>query len=84
MKLLFYCLYSGSAFEHKHCELMQIYNVLRAFPMSTNANEHVLLALDSDRTGRDDVEIGWGGGQSACSCRFIRVKHVQRMLYSML
>ena len=61
---------------------------MRAFPTSTNANEQVLLALDSDRTGRDDVEISRGGGQSACSRRFIRVKphetNVQRMLYSML
>lgn len=31
--------------------------------MSTNANEHVLLALDSDRMDRDDVEISWGGDQ---------------------
>ena len=61
---------------------------MRSFPTSTNANEHVLLALDSDVTGRDDVEISRGGGQSACSSRFIRVKpretNVQRMLYSML
>ena len=56
--------------------------------MSITVNEHVLLALDSDRTGRDDVEISWGRGQSACAHRFIRVKpretNVQRMLYSML
>ena len=56
--------------------------------MSTNVNQHVILALDSDRTGSDDVEIRRGGGQSACSHRFIRVKpretNVQRMLYSML
>ena len=56
--------------------------------MSTTANQRVLLALDSDRTGRDDVEISRRGGQSACSRRFIRVKsretNVQRMLYSML
>ena len=62
--------------------------MVRAFPTSTNANEHVLLALGSDRTGRDDVEISRGRGQSACSRRFIRVKprktNVQRMLYSML
>ena len=54
---------------------------MRAFPTSTNANEHVLLALGSDRTGRDDVEVR---GQSACSRRFIRVKpretNAQRML----
>ena len=60
----------------------------RAFPTSTNANEHVLLALGSDRTGRDDVEISRGRAQSVCSRRFIRVKpcetNVQRMLYSML
>ena len=48
--------------------------MVRAFPTSTNANEHVLLALGSDRTGRDDVEISRGRGQSACSRRFIRVK----------
>ena len=57
----------------------------RAFPTSTNANEHVLLALGSDRKGRDDVKISRGG---ACSRRFIHVKsretNVQRMLYSML
>ena len=29
--------------------------------MSTNANEHVLLGLDSDCTGRDDVEISRSG-----------------------
>ena len=62
--------------------------MVRAFPTSTNANEHVLLALDSDRTGRNNVEISQGGGQSACSRRFIRAKpretNVQRMLYSML
>ena len=61
---------------------------MRAFPTSTNANEHVLLAFDSDRTGKDDVEISRGRGQSTCSRRFIRVKpgetDVQRMLYSML
>ena len=61
---------------------------MRAFPTSINVNEHVLLALDSDRTGRDDVEISRGGGQSVCSCRFICVKpretNVQRMLYGML
>ena len=62
--------------------------MMRAFLTSTSANEHVLLALGSDRTGKDDVEISQGGGQSACSRRFIRVKpnetNVQRMLYSML
>ena len=50
-----------------------------------NANEHVLLALGSDRTARDDVEISRSRGQSACSRRFNRVKaretNVQRMLY---
>ena len=53
-----------------------------------NATVRVLLARDSDRTGRDDVEISRGGSQPACSRRFIRVKpretNVQRMLYSML
>ena len=56
--------------------------MVRAFPTSTNAN--VLLALGSDRTGRDDVEVSRGRGQSACSHRFIRVKpretNAQRML----
>ena len=47
--------------------------------MSTNANEHILLTLGSDRMGRDDVEISRGRGQSACFRRFIRVKY-----YSML
>ena len=46
------------------------------------------LALGSDRTGRDDVEISRGRGQSACPCRLICVKpcetNFQRMLYSML
>ena len=42
--------------------------------MFTNANEHILLALGYDRTGRDNVEKSWGRGQSACSRRFIRVK----------
>ena len=62
--------------------------MVRAFPTSINANEHVLLALGSDRTGRDDVGISQGGGQSVCSRRFICVKphetDVQRILYSML
>ena len=47
---------------------------MRVFPTSTNASEQVLLAIDSDRMGRDDVEICQGKDQSACSCRFIRVK----------
>ena len=47
---------------------------MRAFQTSTNANEHVLLALGSDRRGREDVEISRGRGQSTCSRRFIRVK----------
>ena len=63
-------------------------NVVIVFPTSTNATEQVLLALGSDCTSRDDVEISWGRGQSACSRRFIRVKacetNVQQMLYSML
>ena len=42
--------------------------------MSTNANEHILLALGSDRTARDNVEISRGRGQSMCSRRFNRVK----------
>ena len=62
--------------------------MVRAFLMPTTAKQHVLLALDSDRTDRDDVEISRRGGQSTCSRRFIRVKpretSVQRMLYSML
>ena len=62
--------------------------MMRAFLTSTSGNKHVLLALGSDRTGRDDVEISRGGGQSVCSCRFICVKpretNVQQMLYSML
>ena len=49
-------------------------NVVGAFPTSTNANEHILLALGSDRKGRDDVEISRGRGQSVCSRKFIRVK----------
>ena len=56
--------------------------------MSTNANKHVLLALGSDRTARDDVKISQGGGQSANSHRFSCVKphetNVQLMLYSIL
>ena len=48
--------------------------MVRAFPMSTNANEHVLLALGSDYKGRDDIEISQDRGQSACSHRFIRAK----------
>ena len=47
--------------------------MVRVLPTSTNVNEHVLLALGSDRTGRDDVEI-LKSSQSACSRRFIRVK----------
>ena len=47
---------------------------MRTFLTFTNANEHIRLALGSDCTGRDDVEVNWGGGQSACSCRFICVK----------
>ena len=66
MKIFLYCLYSGSAFEHKHSELMQI--IVRAFPTST---KHVFLALDS---GRDDVEISRGEDQSTCSNRFTRMK----------
>ena len=47
---------------------------MRAFPTSTNANEQVLLALGSDRTGRDDVKISRGKSQSTCSCRLIHAK----------
>ena len=48
---------------------------MRAFPTSTlTANERVLLALGSDHTGRDDVEISWGRGQSVCSRRFVHVE----------
>ena len=63
---------------------------MRAFPTSTNAKEHVLLALDSDRTGRDDVEIAGVGVSPRVPAgrRFICVKpretDVQRMLYSIL
>ena len=62
--------------------------MVKAFPMSTNANEHVLLALGSDRTGRDNIEISRGRDQSVCFRRFIRVEpretNIQQMLYSML
>ena len=62
--------------------------MMRAFPTSTNANERIRLALGSDHTGRDNVEIRRGKGKSACSHRFILVKphetYVQPMLYSML
>ena len=60
----------------------------RVFPKSTNTNKHVLLALGSDHTARDDVKKSQGGGQSAYSHRFIRMKpckiNVLQMLYSML
>ena len=62
--------------------------MVKVFPTSTNANEHGLLALVSERTGREDVDISQGRGQFACSHRFIRLKpreiNVQQMLYSML
>ena len=48
--------------------------MVRLFPASTNANKHFLLALDSDYTFRDDVEISQGRAQPVCSCRFNRVK----------
>ena len=32
--------------------------MVRAFPTPTNVNQHVLLALGSDCTGRYDVEMG--------------------------
>ena len=35
--------------------------MMRAFLTSTSTNKHVLLALGSDRTGRDDVEINQVG-----------------------
>ena len=58
--------------------------MVRVFPTSSHANEHVLLALGSNRTGRDDVEICLGRGQFVRSRRFIRVKphktNVQQML----
>ena len=63
MKLLFY-LCSGSAFEDKHSADT---NMVRTFPTSTNAKEHVLLALGSDRVGRDNVEISRCRSQSTCS-----------------
>ena len=52
MKLLFYFSYSGSMFEHNHSDQVDA----NTFPTSTNANEHVLLALGSDHTGMDNVE----------------------------
>ena len=48
--------------------------MVKAFPTSTNPNEHILLALGSDRKGRDDVNISRGRGHSMCSRRFIRAK----------
>ena len=60
MKLLFYCLYSRSAFEHDT-------NMVRSFPTSTYVNKHILLALGSDHTARDNVKISLGGGQSAAN-----------------
>ena len=66
------------------CTAEERLSTSRAFPTSTNANEHILLALGSDRKGRDNVKISRGRGQSACSRRFIRVKpretNIQRML----
>ena len=60
--------------------------MVKAFPTATNADEHGLLALVSERTGREDVDIS--RGQFACSRRFIRLKpreiSVQQMLYSLL
>ena len=57
---------------------------MRVFPTSTNTNEHLYLALRSDHTGRNDVEISQGRDQSTCSLRFIYLKpretNVQRML----
>ena len=35
--------------------------MMRGFLTSTSANMHVLLALGSDRTGRDEVEISQVG-----------------------
>ena len=62
--------------------------VLKVEANTTNANKQVVLALGSDCTARDNVEISQGGDQSACSHRFVRVKphetNIQRMLYSML
>ena len=82
MKLLCYCSYSASAFEHKHST-----NMVRAFPTSTNVNEHTLLALGSDRTARDDVEQARVGSVHLFP-RFSRMKpcetNVQQMLHSML
>ena len=58
-----------------------------AFPKSTNANKHTLLALGSDCMARDDVKISRSGGQSAYSL-FSCVKpcetNLQQMLYIML
>ena len=36
--------------------------MMEVFLTFTSANEHVLLALGSDHTGRDDVEICQVGG----------------------
>ena len=52
--------------------------------MSTNANEHVLLVLGSDRKGRDDVGISRDRRQSACSRRFICVKPYETNVLQML
>ena len=68
MKLLFYCSYSRNACEHKHSA-----NMVRLFPMSTNANKQVFLVLSFDRTARDNVEQG-GVGSVRLFRRFSRMK----------
>ena len=39
--------------------------MVRVFPAFTHVNEHILLALGSDHTGRDDFKISRSRGQSA-------------------
>ena len=58
--------------------------MVRVFPTSTNANEHVLLAIGSYCMGRDDVEASWGRCQSACSHRYICVKPREINIQGML
>ena len=43
----------------------------------TNVNKRVLLALGSDCTVRDNVEISRSGSQSMFSCRFSHVKPLE-------
>ena len=59
---------------------------MRVFLTSTSANKHVLFALGSHRTGRDNVKISQVG--LGLGLEFIRVKsretNIQQMLYIML